>query len=124
MPDVPATERRQPMISALSGARFYIVATVVCCALTVGAVLTITLLQPGNTQAVTVVVALMTPVIMALLAGAANGALQVLDGHQSKLLSAIAGKERAEGYAEGLQQNPDINLPPAQPPTGRLPGSR
>lgn len=114
-PVVPVQERRYTVISALSGARLYILAMVACCILTVGAVVILTILQPQNTQTVTILVALMTPVIMALLAGAVNGALSVLDGNQSKLMSAIAGKEHLAGYLKGLEQNPDINVPPTDP---------
>jgi hypothetical protein len=105
-------ERRLPIVSAFSAARFYIVATVLVAMLTVGAVLAIVMINPAqpNMALINIIVGITGPLMAALLTGMGHGILKVLDGHQSQLMAAIAQKERAQGVIQGLKENPNVNI--------------
>lgn len=108
---VPLPERRLSLLTTVSGAKFYILCAIALAALTVVAVVVVVALQPTNYMPlVTIIVGITSQMILGLLAAGGLGVVKVIDGNQTKLLHAIARKERAEGTLEGLKQNPSINI--------------
>lgn len=94
-----------------SDTRFYIVAVIILCALTVGAVVGAIAFGNSNTQTlVTAVTALMTPVITGLLAAGLHSMQTSIDGRMADLVQATAEKEHVKGLVEGLIVNPKTNV--------------
>lgn len=109
-PIVPPTERRRPIISAVSSSRFYTLAAIGLSMFTVVAVVVLVVFQPQNPGAITTVIGITAPLILGLMGAGNIGIYKVLDGHQSQLMAAIAEKERVKGHLEGLRENPNTNI--------------
>lgn len=112
IPLPPPVERRRPILSAVSSSRFYTIAAIGLSMFTIVAVVVVVLFQPQNTAAISTIIGITAPLILALMAAGNIGILRVLDGHQSQLMAAIAEKERAKGQLEGLRENPKTNIDP------------
>lgn len=108
-------ERRQSVIAGMSNARICLISAVILSILTLLAVLAVILAQtvtgqPLNTKVLYILISVNFTTIAGLLGGAGIGILNVLDGHQSALVRAIAEREHAIGVNEGLRENPHTNI--------------
>jgi len=105
-------ERRTSVAGATSTVKLYVIAVVVCAAMTIAGVITIAILMPvaQSGTVITAVVGITAPIILALLAGGQHAMAVAMDGKLSQLVRAEKGKEHAEGVVEGLRENPRTNI--------------
>lgn len=105
-------ERRVSVAGATSTVKFYVIAVVVCAAMTIAAVIAVAILMPANQSGtvITAVVGVTAPVILAFIAGAQHAMAVAMDGKLSQLVRAEKEKEHAEGKIEGLKENPRTNI--------------
>lgn len=108
-------ERRQSVLSAVSAAKWYLIAAIILSLGTVAAVVAIVVAQilmgkPLETASIYIVIGITAPVITMLLAAAGLGVVNTLDGNQHQLMRAIGEKEHAKGVVEGLRENPNTNI--------------
>lgn len=90
--------------TTMGNATLFIISTLVCCFITIFSVLAVVVLRPENKDAVTTIIAVMSPITMALLTAGIYGVQKGVNGRFSQLLNATAVQASTAGRAEVIRQ--------------------
>lgn len=88
----------------LANVHLYIGGAIGMCVVTVAAVVTVSIAQPGNTAIIATIIGIATPVTMGLLGAGLNGIHKGVDGRLSQLLHRTAEASQAKGREQAIRQ--------------------
>lgn len=90
--------------TTMGNSTLFIIGTLICCFITIFAVLAIVLIRPENKDAITTVIAIMMPITTALLTAGIYGVQKGVNGRFSQLLNATAERASTQGRASVIRQ--------------------
>jgi Na+/proline symporter len=105
-------ERRRTILSGASNAVLFFAGAIILAVVMIAAVLVVFLSRPDNPNMVLInlILTVMGGLIASSLGAAGIGVVKVMNGHNTRMMTAIARMSRAEGKIEGLRENPNTNI--------------
>jgi hypothetical protein len=93
----------QVINQGLSNVSVFTFATVICAAITLAAVVTVTVIQPSNASITSTIIGIMTPVTLGFLGAAIHGIYKGVDGRFSQLIEHTANKVEKETMSDVIR---------------------
>lgn len=106
----PANRRAIDSVATAPAVGRYVIGAVCTAAICAAAVVLLAVYAPDNATAINTVVGVMGPIIWALLGLGQHKIALGTDGKVTQLIETKAAQQRAEGFIEGLRENPDTNI--------------